>query len=126
LLSVNASVQHLQFASEPSARWKYVLVLHAAAQSDTLVPAPSHPPFAWHSIPVITIALVSASQVAAPSVVVLPLKPELQAHVYPVPGADTSLQVASLPQLTPEQPSISAHASSVVTLPLYPVPHTQL
>ena len=58
------------------------MLLHAAAQLSTLVPPPIQSPAAWHSIPVITTGLFgAASHVAAPSVVVLPLKPELQAHV---------------------------------------------
>ena len=51
---------------------------------------------------------VSAAQLAAPLVVRLPVKPELQEHVYPQPGAATSVQDAPVPQLMLAQPSVSA------------------
>ena len=51
---------------------------------------------------------VFATQVAIASVVVLPVKPELQEHSYPVPGAATSAQDAPVPQSMLVQPSVSA------------------
>jgi hypothetical protein len=57
------------------------LLLHAVAQADTLLPAPIQAPAVVHSMPEMTIALDSATHVAASSVVVLPLYPESQAHV---------------------------------------------
>jgi hypothetical protein len=57
------------------------LLLHAVAQADTLLPAPIQAPAVVHSMPEMTIALESATHVAASSVVVLPLYPESQAHV---------------------------------------------
>ena len=59
---------------------------------------------AWANSPAL------ATQVASASVVVLPVKPELQEHSYPVPGAVTSVQDAPVPQAGVElQPSVSVY-----------------
>ena len=58
---------------------------------------------------------VFSTQVACASVVVLPVKPESQEHVYPVPGAATSAQDAPVPQLVLAQPSVSAAGARAVS-----------
>ena len=61
---------------------------------------------------------VFATQLAAVSVVSLPVKPELQEHVYPVFGASTSAQVAPVPQGLLAQPSVSAAGARDVSCAL--------
>ena len=56
-----------------------------------------------------------APQLAIASVVVLPVKPELQEHSYPVPGAATSAQDAPVPQSMLAQPSVSAAGARAVS-----------
>jgi hypothetical protein len=58
---------------------------------------------------------VFATQVACASLVVLPVKPELQEHSYPVPGAATSAQDAPVPQSMLAQPSVSAAGARAVS-----------
>jgi hypothetical protein len=61
---------------------------------------------------------VFATQVASALVVSLPVKPELQEHVYPVFGAATSAQDAPVPQLVLAQPSVSAAGARAVSCAL--------
>ena len=58
---------------------------------------------------------VFATQVACSSAAVSPVKPELQEHSYPVPGAATSAQDAPVPQSMLAQPSVSAAGTRAVS-----------
>ena len=58
---------------------------------------------------------VFATQVAGASAVVSPVKPELQEHSYPVPGAATSAQDAPVPHSMLAQPSVSAAGARAVS-----------
>ena len=90
----------------PLVSWPVVQIVQAVqhvASSLPVVPAPLlnvFPLHVWES--------QVATQLAAVSVVSLPVKPELQEHVYPVPGAATSAQDAPVPQSMLAQPSVSA------------------
>jgi hypothetical protein len=71
-----AAVQQRQLSSPPppSSRWKYALLPHAVAQSDTEVPPPIQSPAVMQRIPLITtLETESDMHVAAPSVVVEPV-----------------------------------------------------
>jgi hypothetical protein len=88
-----------------------VQAVQHVASSLPVVPAPllnGSPLHVWES-------QGFATQLAAVSVVSLPVKPELQKHAYPVFGAAMSAQVAPVPQGLLAQPSVSAAGARAVS-----------
>ena len=91
----------------PLASWPAVQVVQSVQHAAASLPGVLAP--LLNVFPLQVKASHVATQVASASVVVLPVKPELQEHSYPVPGAATSAQVAPVPQSMPLQPSVSVY-----------------